>query len=188
MAGPAAADDAGAGHNDAAATEGGQNSNNNNNNNSTVVKERDIWRDSLVRYFGYANEVGEAVRPVAPRLVIPSYVVSIAYVMGDTRDKGIKARARGKPVFPAAADTMIWQALASVIVPGFTINRIVKFAGNALRNPSFAKLPPATRKFLPTAIGISVIPLIIHPIDHLVHYTMDRTIRPWWLHTPIHTK
>lgn len=32
----------------------------------------DIWRDSLLRYAGYANEVGEAFRFVQPRLVIPS--------------------------------------------------------------------------------------------------------------------
>lgn len=33
---------------------------------------RDIWRDSALRYAGYANEVGESFRNIAPRLVVPS--------------------------------------------------------------------------------------------------------------------
>lgn len=32
----------------------------------------DIWRDSALRYAGYANEVGESFRNIAPRLVVPS--------------------------------------------------------------------------------------------------------------------
>ena len=31
---------------------------------------------------------------------------------------------RGKKIAFAAVDTLLWQALASVIIPGFTINRI----------------------------------------------------------------
>lgn len=34
--------------------------------------ELDIWRDSPLRYAGYANEVGESFRNIAPRLVGPS--------------------------------------------------------------------------------------------------------------------
>lgn len=32
----------------------------------------DIWRDSALRYAGYANEIGEAFRFITPRLVLPS--------------------------------------------------------------------------------------------------------------------
>ena len=38
-------------------------------------KEKDIWRDSVVRFAVYANEVGESFRHVVPRLVAPSYVL-----------------------------------------------------------------------------------------------------------------
>ncbi|CAM9642447.1 unnamed protein product [Choristocarpus tenellus] len=37
-----------------------------------VSKGTDIWRDSLLRYLGYANEVGESFRFIAPRVVGPS--------------------------------------------------------------------------------------------------------------------
>ena len=42
----------------------------------------DIWRDTPLRYMGYANEVGEAFRPLFPKLVRPSYGVAFAYVFG----------------------------------------------------------------------------------------------------------
>jgi fission process protein 1 len=40
-------------------------------------------------------------------------------------------------------------------------------------------LPVTIVKWLPTAIGIGSIPLIIHPIDDLVDYSMDNSIRKW---------
>ena len=46
--------------------------------------ESDPWRDSLLRYAGYANECGEAFRHVLPRLLVPSYGVALLYVTGDT--------------------------------------------------------------------------------------------------------
>lgn len=82
--------------------------------------EMDIWRDSLVRYLGYANEVGESFRPIAPRLVLPSYVVAFGYVACDTADKAVKAhrravdadvsgRKRAAAVADATVDTLLWQ-------------------------------------------------------------------------------
>ena len=38
-----------------------------------AVGEEDIFRESMLRYMGYANEVGEALRPVAPAIYYPSY-------------------------------------------------------------------------------------------------------------------
>ena len=82
---------------------------------------------------GYANEVGEAFRAlVHVRWVRLSYGVASAYVLADTNDKSWKTAAslpenqdgRTKKIATAALDTLLWQALASVIIPGFTINRI----------------------------------------------------------------
>ena len=47
----------------------------------------DIWRHTLLRYAGYANEVGEAFAPIFPRFLAPSYAISVAYVLGDAMDK-----------------------------------------------------------------------------------------------------
>ncbi|KUF92840.1 Mitochondrial fission process protein 1 [Phytophthora nicotianae] len=139
----------------------------------------DIWRDSLVRYLGYANELGESFRPIVPRLVVPSYLVAFGYVLGDTFDKATKAHAkameqrvssrkRNALVVDATVDTLVWQTMASVAIPGFTINRV-----------RAAKNSPVVRRWAPTAIGLGVIPLIIHPIDSFVDLAMDKTVRKW---------
>jgi hypothetical protein len=47
----------------------------------------DIWRSAPLRYAGYCNEVGEAFAPIYPKFLIPSYVVSVLYVLGDTASK-----------------------------------------------------------------------------------------------------
>ena len=172
----------------------------------------DLWRDTKVRYLGYANEVGEAFRPIAPRLVRPSYAVAFAYVFGDTYDKSTKAYAAAtatpeasvvsttassaaapatvdtgsnpakSPSNPrllaaeAAIDTLVWQTCASVAIPGFVINRAVAMTKFALTKTA---APKAMRAYAPTALGLAIIPLIIHPIDELVHRGMDETIRPF---------
>jgi|EP00945_MAST-04E_sp_MAST-4E-sp1_P003441 fission process protein 1 len=140
----------------------------------------DLYRDTPVRYLGYANELGEAFRPIVPKLLVPSYCVSFGYVFADTIDKAKKANNSGKSsgeVTKAAADTLLWQSFASVIIPGFVIHKVVdavKWTGEK------AKFSPALRRWAPTAIGLSAIPFIIHPIDHFVDYAMDNTVRKMW--------
>mmetsp|Transcript_49720 Transcript_49720/g.108030 ORF Transcript_49720/g.108030 Transcript_49720/m.108030 type:complete len:168 (-) Transcript_49720:20-523(-) len=157
------------------------------------MAEVDVYRDTLVRYLGYANELGESFRPVWPRwLANSTYGVSMAYVLADTRDKALKAeqRLQDRPqeerrlvVAEQAADCLVWQTFASVIVPGFTINRLVTATKWFKARSGFLNASPAGR-WLPTVVGLGSIPLIIHPIDELVHFVMDRTTRPWaksWL-------
>ena len=93
--------------------------------------EIDIYRDSLLRFLGYANEVGEAFRPLVPvQVVYVSYVLAISYILADTVDKGRKGAAAGGEGAAVrgtlgALDTFFWQMLASVVFPSFCINRIV---------------------------------------------------------------
>lgn len=84
---------------------------------------------------------------------------------------------RKSQVANAVVDTLVWQGLASVAIPGFTINRICFFSNILLRYTT--SLPPATRKWTVTAIGLSAIPFIIHPIDNGVHFLLDHTLRRW---------
>jgi fission process protein 1 len=145
------------------------------------VGEEDIFRESMLRYMGYANEVGEALRPVAPAIYYPSYFVAFGYVLGDTLDKSTRAskqcdeqykieNARSLHIGEAAVDTLVWQTLASVFLPGYTINRFVGATEIALKN---AKVTGVVGKWTPTMVGFATIPLIIHPIDNLVHFMMD---------------
>ena len=113
----------------------------------------DLYRDTPVRFLGYANELGESFKPLIPRVAyLGTYGVACAYVAADANDKYRRDGdvARG-------VDALIWQALASVIVPGFVVNRVVAMAGRA-----------TTRPMVPTFCGLASIPLIIKPIDHAV--------------------
>lgn len=44
--------------------------------------KHDIWRNSILRYAGYANEAGEAFAPIFPKFLKPSYGISLLYVLG----------------------------------------------------------------------------------------------------------
>ena len=98
----------------------------------TEEKDLDIYRDSPVRLLGYSNEVGEAFRAlVHVNWVRASYGLASMYVLADTNDKASRMRKslkdddpnKSSKVAAAAFDTLVWQALASVMIPGFTINR-----------------------------------------------------------------
>ena len=84
---------------------------------------------------------------------------------------------RKTKVMLAVVDTMLWQGLASVAIPGFTINRICYLSNIVLRHTT--SLPPVTRKWTVTAIGLSAIPFIIHPIDRGVDFLLNNTLRQW---------
>jgi len=144
----------------------------------------DIYRHTPIRLLGYANEVGEAFRSmVHVNFVRLSYVISTAYVCADTLDKSQKtyrlpfasSTERRKQVALTAMDTLIWQGFASVIVPGFTINRLCWLSAMALRNST--RIRPLAQKGLVTAIGLAAIPFIVHPIDTGVEAAMDSTLR-----------
>uniref|UniRef100_UPI0037E9B791 mitochondrial fission process protein 1 n=1 Tax=Semicossyphus pulcher TaxID=241346 RepID=UPI0037E9B791 len=146
-------------------------------------KTVDIYRDTWVRFLGYANEVGEAFRALVPvSFVWGSYAVATAYVTADAVDKGKKAAVAhgdnpGKTtrVAVAVVDTFVWQALASVIIPGFTINRVC--AGSLYLLGKSTKWPLPVRKWTTTAIGLSTIPFIISPIDRSVDFLLDSSLR-----------
>jgi len=77
-----------------------------------------------------------------------------------------------------AADTLCWQTLASVAIPGFTINRICAMSLFIFKNKS--KLSPQASKWCTTAIGLCSIPFIVKPIDKLVDHIMDSSFRAFF--------
>jgi fission process protein 1 len=162
----------------------------------TSTPPYNIFRDSALRYAGYANEVGESFRYQIPRLVVPTYVVAFTYVCADAistghetwqkqakaglgGDNGSIYNARWHDTIYATADTLLWQSLASVVVPGATINMIVKGSRYAVRRSPLA-LPVMVAQWLPTAVGLGSIALIVQPIDHAIDYVLDHSTRHWW--------
>ncbi|KAL3856912.1 hypothetical protein ACJMK2_011618 [Sinanodonta woodiana] len=153
----------------------------------TEKDHRDLFRETPVRYLGYANEVGESFRSqVHVNVVRFSYVVASGYVVADAVSKGIDASVkpcsnedvRKSNIRRTVLDTLIWQGLASVAIPGFTINRICAFTLFILRRVS--SMPEPAKKWTTTAVGLGCIPFIIKPIDKSVDYFMEKTYRKWY--------
>lgn len=80
-----------------------------------------------------------------------------------------------------ACDALAWQSLASVIVPGFTINRLCW--ASRLTLITMAKLPKPVSSYISVAMGLAAIPFIIKPIDNAVDHCMNLTLRPWLFKT-----
>lgn len=179
----------------------------------------DPLRDGPLRYLGYANECGEAFAAWIPPFGVPlSYGIAISYVLVDTIDKGAKAfqaanielgangelhpevnRGRLSKLlsFERALDTIVWQLLASVICPGYTIHTVVALVHAGLVpleaqesvKHVFESLAPTVSmspdvllttvdKSVPTAAGLAAIPFIVHPIDNAIHALLNLSMRP----------
>jgi len=141
--------------------------------------ESDIYRDSLLRYCGYANEVGEAFRPLVPVAVVyATYVIAITYILADTVDKGKKGADAFGGAIPGtlgAVDTFCWQMLASVLFPSFIINRTVLLIVSA---QEFNDLPQfLNAEWIATVVGLAIIPAVIVPLDILAHFSMNQSYR-----------
>lgn len=121
-----------------------------------------------------SNEVGESFRPVFPRLVVPSYVLAFGYVFADVEYQRRKQTTSAKMV-AAAVDTLVWQTLASVLIPGFVINRVVWASQSILKRSPLRS--NTAKQWAPVFIGLSAVPFIVEPIDTAVHWGMDTSIR-----------
>lgn len=131
-------------------------------------------------------QVGEAFRPIIPvALVTFSYLVAFAYILADSYSQGAKVKepesgAWRTPSVLAAVDSLFFQVMASVIFPSFTINRSVAFVGALVAQlPSAAGLAeqPEWLQYVPTAVGLVVIPLICPSLDVLTHRLLDGSFR-----------
>ena len=80
---------------------------------ATIFEEPfDIWRESLLRYLGYSNELGEAFRPLVGDFIANStYAVAITYVMADAVDKAQRASSKSRQLAATAVFNDIDQRL-----------------------------------------------------------------------------
>lgn len=147
----------------------------------------DYFRDTPVRYLGYANEVGEAFRQLIPvSFVRLSYVVASTYCLSDATSKAFYVKKEdlstdkkspNKKAIEMFIEAAVWQGLASVIIPGFTINRICWMSNIVIRSMMSSLLSPTRQKYLVTSIGLGCIPVIIKPIDRLVDAVIDSGVK-----------
>ena len=141
---------------------------------STAYKNVDPYRETSLRYMGYANELGEAFTSYLPEWGLPaSYCVAASYVIFDTIDKGQKAydaAEEGDKVIDTlrmSTETLTWQLLASVFWPGSIIRVIVSMATHMSHDESH---------MIPTIVGLAAIPAIVKPIDSTVDTMMETSL------------
>lgn len=143
-----------------------------------LIRYVDPYRETSLRYMGYANDLGEAFTPYLPDWGLPaSYSIAATYVVFDTIDKGQKAYEtaeeidRIKDTLRASVETLTWQLLASVFCPGSIIHVIVSATATLLAH--YHLDDNNLFHLLPTLIGVLAIPIIIKPIDETVDKFVD---------------
>ena len=141
---------------------------------ATAYKNVDPYRETSLRYMGYANELGEAFTTYLPEWGLPaSYCVAASYVMFDTIDKGQKAFDAAEEedkiidTLRISTETLTWQMLASVFWPGSIIRVIVNMVAHVTGDEHHV---------LPTLVGLAAIPVIVKPIDTTVDKLMETSI------------
>lgn len=126
-----------------------------------------------------ASDVGEAFRPVVPPwLVTAAYGVSWAYLIGDVSFTTYKSSQLGPSPIEAAnmsertrlamvaVKRSVFQGVASMALPAFTIHTAVRYAGRAFAKSQNAIL----RRWGPTAVGIGIVPALPYMFDHPVSF------------------
>ncbi|KAI0751476.1 mitochondrial 18 KDa protein-domain-containing protein [Daedaleopsis nitida] len=134
------------------------------------------------RYIAYTSDVGEAFRPVVhPAVVTAAYGVSWLYLASDVAYETYKAHRRGPTALEAAhfseparlgmiaVKRSVFQSVASMALPAFTIHTAVRQAKKA-----FANVPsPRVRTWGPTVTGLAIIPVLPYLFDKPVEHVTD---------------
>ncbi|EIN10303.1 hypothetical protein PUNSTDRAFT_125224 [Punctularia strigosozonata HHB-11173 SS5] len=134
------------------------------------------------RYIAYTSDVGEAFRPVVPPYVVTAaYGISWLYLAGDVSFETYKASRRGpSPVEAAnfseptrlgmvAVKRAVFQSIASMALPAFTIHTAVNQAKKAFVNTKNVKV----KTWGPTLTGLSIVPVLPYLFDHPVEKATD---------------
>lgn len=154
---------------------------------------------SAHRYVAYTSEVGESFRPVAhPWLVRGAYGVSWAYLIGDVGYEGYKAYLSNQrtlhphtdPGAPSTdkahlhapghvpaidhwgarmAERAVFQSIASMGLPAFTIHTIVRYSGQAMKNVKNVKV----RTWGPVGLGLAAVPALPYLFDKPVEQATE---------------
>lgn len=104
--------------------------------------------------------------------------MAFGYVLADVEHKR-RQQVTAEKMASAAIDTLVWQTLASVFIPGLVINRVVWASSLAVESATLGK---SARRWVPVTLGLAAIPWIIEPIDHGVDLVLDKVLRPYLVH------
>ncbi|THH33758.1 hypothetical protein EUX98_g363 [Antrodiella citrinella] len=138
------------------------------------------------RYIAYTSDVGEAFRPVVPpAIVTAAYGISWLYLAGDVGYETYKAQRQGPTLEQAeyfseptrlgmiATKRAIFQSVASMALPAFTIHTAVKQAKKAFVNTK----SPRVKAWGPTLTGLAIVPILPYlydkPVEHVTDFAFE---------------
>jgi len=141
-----------------------------------------------IRFAAYASEFGESFRKVSPKIVKPLYGLSFGYVgldilaktgmhLSDKTKTGMHLDQPDQIPYMKTyqfADSTVWHGTASFLLPSVAVHQTVHRSTQVCR---YLKAGFKTTRILPVALGLGMIPFIIHPIDQAVDYVFDQWIR-----------
>jgi|EP00945_MAST-04E_sp_MAST-4E-sp1_P004120 mitochondrial fission process protein 1 len=133
------------------------------------------------RYIAYSSDVGEAARPlVSPMFVKSMYGVAFAYVGVDVylHAKEASEKSNGDTTITARAgiETLVFQSLASLIVPSLIIHTAVHKCQGAVKNASNVMV----KRYAPTVLGLAIIPLLPFTIDEPIEHAVEWGFEEYW--------
>lgn len=139
-------------------------------NGSNGSNDRDIFRDTPLRYAAFANDFGEVLRSsIGNRLANASYGITIAYALGDVANTYIKTTS-----FKEMKDCAIWQTFASVLVTPVILGLSCR---GLTRAASKLNIPAMLKHRGPEVICLGSIPFIVPTIDQMTDDLMDKYYR-----------
>lgn len=156
------------------------------------------------RYVAYTSDIGESFRPVFPQSIVQlGYGISWLYILGDVsyityraklKYDGYKLPHGWKPwdelpdtnkTLQASAspdwkmvglERLVFQSVASMGLPAFTIHSLVKYSGNWF-NKQFPK-NVKIRTWGPIGIGLAVVPMLPYAFDKPIEHILAKYIFP----------
>ncbi|KAF2836113.1 hypothetical protein M501DRAFT_918352, partial [Patellaria atrata CBS 101060] len=152
---------------------------------------------SAHRYVAYTSDIGESFRPIAhPWLVRGAYGISWLYLAGDVGHEGYKAwlqnqqaigsgakeESQGHLTLPGKVPAIddyravmvqraVFQSIASMGLPAFTIHSIVRYSGRALKDAKNKNI----RTWGPIGLGLAAIPFLPYAFDEPVERAVEWT-------------
>lgn len=140
---------------------------------------------SNLRFFGFINDVGEALHSFLPKpLYVGTYVITAAYAVGavyydrralaDELDSPtavpLEAEVKRSKLDARTFDNTVWHALATVTVTPLLVIPALKVGAKRL----LMRIPMGSQslreKVLPAAVAILAIPAVVSPVDNIVTF------------------
>jgi hypothetical protein len=146
--------------------------------------EYDFFKDSIIRYSAFANDVGEVLRSkIGSKLANLSWGITGVYALSDTVWSGYKTynKTHSKQLaFNEFGDVFIWQLFASVIITPLILKTGCMTMEAVLHKSAIANrlLHPTIKNYAPHVITIGVgIPVVVPYGDEFVDTVMDTYYR-----------